>query len=97
MLRDPASESWRKIHFALVPPKILQTDKDSNTGAEIIYTILCPHKSRYTSNRRYAIRNHKGKETKKNPKKETRARLKERRLSVIVVSFQGMVRGGMPR
>jgi hypothetical protein len=96
-----------KDPFALlVLPKILQTEKKhSNTGAEIIYTILCPHKSRYTSSRRYAIRNHKRKKKKKKQRKNQRnrrkrankRRLKERSSSVINVSFQGMVRGGMPR
>lgn len=83
-----------KTHqFALAGPAKISANKgkerNKHRGVEIIYTIQYPHKSRYTSIRRYAIRNRKpqkenrGEIKKRNKKQE--GKLKERRIGVIFV------------
>lgn len=68
----------KKTHqFALAGPAKIPANKgkerNKHRGVEIIYTIQYPHKSRYTSIRRYAIRNRKPqRKTGGEKRKETR-------------------------
>jgi hypothetical protein len=57
---QPRSHGETNPFALLVPPKILETERkqlNKHRGIEIIYTIYYLLKSRYTSRRRYAIRN----------------------------------------
>lgn len=74
---QPRSHRRKKTHqFALAGPAKISANKgkerNKHRGVEIIYTIQYPHKSRYTSNRRYAIRNRKPQKENRKEKKETR-------------------------
>lgn len=64
--------------FALAGPAKISANKgkerNKHRGVEIIYTIHYPHKSRYTSNRRYAIRNRKITKEKKKKAGETQGK-----------------------
>ena len=75
--------------FALAGPAKISANKgkerNKHRGVEIIYTIHYPHKSRYTSNRRYAIRNRKiTKEKKKQGKHKERRIGRHRRRHLIL-------------
>lgn len=78
MLREPVSESWRKIHLHWSGQRFCKQTRRTQTprGRNHLYDSLSPHKSRYTSNRRYAIRNHKrkknGEKTKKRSARQSR-------------------------
>ena len=90
---QPRSHRKKTHQFALAGPARISANKgkerNKHRGVEIIYTIQYPHKSRYTSNRRYAIRNRKPqkekRKEKKKRKKKLEGKLKERRVGVIFV------------